>query len=109
MEISSKISKTVDNAKKLRGLLRKDKELAKKLYLMNKFQFDDFLLEYSEQEKKFLKYLRRTEQIRVNVKNWREKMLIEITELEVDKERLLAEKTDLELEIQKLKKEMELE
>ena len=108
-QVATKIYKTVDNAKKLKALFRKDKDLAKKLYQMNKFEFDDFLLAYNEQEKKFLKYLRRTEQIRINVKNWRGKMQNEITELEADKAHLLEDRTQLETEIQILKRELNLD
>ena len=108
-QVVTKISKTVDNAKKLRALLRRDKELARKLHEMNKFEFDDFILDYNDDEKKFLKYLRRAEQIRINVKSWRERMVKEIGDLEKSKEQLLSEKNALEVEIEKLKKHLNLE
>ena len=82
----------------------KDKQLSRKLYEMNKFELEDFLIGFNEKEAKVLKKIRRTEQIRVNVALWREQMKKGINKLEETKQDYLKEKENLEKEIAELQK-----
>ena len=85
----------------------KDKQLSHKLYMMNKFELEDFLIGYSEEEVKVLKKIRRTEQVRVNVGIWREQMKKEINKLEETKQNYSKEKENLEKEITELQNLLE--
>ena len=92
---------------RIKSMYSKDKQLSHKLYEMNKFELEDFLIGYSEKEVKALKKLRRTEQIRVNVGIWREQMKTEINNLEETKQNYLKEKENLEKEIAEFQKLLE--
>ena len=81
-----------------------DKKTAETLVKMTSQDFDNFLLQYNEIEKKYFKMLRRREQVRINVEKFRARQKEEENQLKEEKTKLLEEKETLEVEIIKLEK-----